>query len=104
MELYEEQGLIQLVHTGTRVKNLLDCIFSNSPNPQKIEVEINKCLTDHSMVYMDYVVTNNEEEKKGPTNLYLTKIPEYDLDQLDEAQNVKLRGKLLELIEVEREK
>ena len=36
VEFCEEQGLLQLVRTGTRGENILDCIFSNSPFTREI--------------------------------------------------------------------
>ena len=53
VEFCEEQGLLQLVKTGTRGGNILDCIFSNSPYTRNINIEVNTQLTDHGRVIMD---------------------------------------------------
>ena len=94
LEFTEEKGLMQLMRAGTRGEKILDCIFSNSPNPSRIDVEVNKGLTDHRTVLMEYIVASTDEQRKGPVNEFLTTINEYNLDQMEEAQKVKLRARL----------
>ena len=98
VEFCEEQGLMQLVKTGTRKGNILDCIFSNSLYTRNINIEVNTQLTDHGTVIMDYIMTNT-----GGTSPFWTRINDYKLDSMDASQKAKLREKLWELLEKEKE-
>ena len=103
VEFCEEQGLLQLVKTGTRGEHILDCIFSNSPYTRGIEVEVNMKSTYHGTVIMDYVMTNTGENKAQRVNTFCTRINDYKLDSMDESQKAKLRERLGELLEVEKD-
>ena len=103
VEFCEEQGLLQLVKTGTRGEHILDCIFSNSPYTRKINIEVNTQLTDHGTVIMDYIMTNTGGNKAERTSPFWTKINDYKLDSMDDSQKAKLREKLWELLEGEKD-
>ena len=60
-------------------------------------------LTDHGTVIMDYVMTNTGENKAERENLFCTRINYYKLDSLDESQKAKLRERLGELLEAEKD-
>ena len=92
-----------MVRTGTREENILDYIFSYGPFTRETEVEVNMELTDHGTVMMDYVMTNTEGNKAKRINPFLTRINDFNLDRMDETQKAKLRERLLELLEAERD-
>ena len=96
LELVEEFGLHQMIKENTRQENILDLFWTNSTYPRNARVMNNFLLTDHHMVLVDFAITKTKGERAEVTNPYSTKISQYDLEKLNDAEWRDINRHLLE--------
>ena len=76
----EQHFLEQFITTATRKGNILDLVFSNTPDLiSQYSTIVNSNLSDHNILKINLNVSNQSKEKKKRKNPYPNKVYEYEL-------------------------
>ena len=96
----EMNFLEQYIHTPTRKDNILDLVFTDSPNLIRgYETVVSKRFTDHNILKI-YLTPSSEKEKEVKRkNPYTNQVYEYDLINADEEDWKRYDVLLTELSE-----
>ena len=88
LKFQEENFMKNHIETPTRDKAILDLISSNNSDLiQTYKVTVNKKLSDHNTIELNFNFTFNEEVKlEKVKNPYLTQVHEFDTEKATEEQ------------------